>query len=354
MTNWSVYKRSDGRWCAERKSETGKKSYIYGKSEAAIRERINQYDLPLRTRNDTLAAYLPVWLDLYVKRNVRERTVEAYEGAINTHIIPSLGHIPLKELTEISILTLITSLTDEQKYATAQLVGTVLRLALETAANNGLISTNPALKLRVPRGKKQVSVTLSPEQVKKLLTAADRHPLRVLWYLGVTMGLRSGELRGLRWRDIDLGARKLTVNHQLQRIGGVTRLTDPKSASSRRELTIPMLAYESLVHHYEDEVLRGRGGPDHYLFYTERGTTISSQQIGRSFKKLLTNAGLPDVRIHDLRHTCATLLVAKGIPMKTVQSVLGHSDYRITANLYSHTTDSMLDVAADEMDRLLA
>ena len=190
-------------------------------------------------------------------------------------------------------------------------------------------------------------------EVKQLLDTAIVDPLYPLWMVLLTMGLRSGEARGLQWCDINLRDRLLTVQRQLQWVDGVLTLIPPKSASAYRTLPIPHVTLEVLANHHEDEVGKGRGKPDDLCFYNSEGRPVSQTYVQKRFKALLTRAGLPDIRLHDLRHSCATLLIGKNVPMKTVQEWLGHSDYRITADIYSHVTSTMLDDAAAAMNGVI-
>jgi integrase len=159
--------------------------------------------------------------------------------------------------------------------------------------------------------------------------------------LAVTTGMRSGEILGLQWRDVDLDVGTLQVRRTV--FNGT--VSSPKTARSNRGIRLPKVAVDAL-----------RQQPRHseWVFSSKNGTTLSVHNLhNRSWKPLLTRAGLPDIRFHDLRHTCATLLLSKGVHPKLVQELLGHSSIEITLDTYSHVLPNMGDRAADAMDDTL-
>jgi integrase len=178
--------------------------------------------------------------------------------------------------------------------------------------------------------------------------------------LAITTGMRQGELLALKWEDVDLEAGVLQVRRTLSTAtGGGFRFGAPKTAKSRRSIKLPNTALSSLRKHrkaqLEERMRLGELFVDQGLVFTSRvGTPISRQDlITRSFKPLLKWAGLPDIRFHDLRHTCATLLLSKGVHAKFVQELLGHATISITLDTYSHVLPGMGDAAAGAMDEAL-
>jgi integrase len=179
--------------------------------------------------------------------------------------------------------------------------------------------------------------------MKALLKAAQGTDLYPLWALMATTGVRVGEALGLRWEDLDLDARTLRVNRTVYR--GQTCL--PKTDSSRRTVKLSRVAAEALSQHPQQ---------CEWVFPTSRGTTINVNNLRyRSWKQLLERAHLPSgTRIHDLRHSAATLLLSKGVPIKVVSEMLGHSDVSITLSIYAHVLPDMQDGAAEAMDDALS
>lgn len=358
---WSQFQRKDGRWCAERVSgvsETGKrtKAYIYARSEDELQFKIQQRDrsdIPYTFSGDTIGEWLNHWLDTHVDPNVKPNTASTYRSVIKTHVMPVLGWVKLHHLTDDAVRSTTNPLVKANRHETARLVRAVLKQAFDVAQAAGHITSNPTANIRIPKGAKAKLKVLTEKEASLFLNSVVVDPLYPLWMILLTMGLRSGEVRGLQWGDIDLRDGLLTVERQLQWVGGTLTLVSPKSASAHRTLPIPHVTLEALVHYYEDlpEERRAKG---QVVFLNREGRYISPVYLRQRFHKLLTAAGIPDIRLHDLRHSCATLLIGNKVPMKTVQEWLGHSSYQITADIYAHVTDTMLDDAATAMNGVFA
>jgi hypothetical protein len=184
--------------------------------------------------------------------------------------------------------------------------------------------------------------------------------LEAVYVLAVGTGMRQGDLLGLKWEDVDLEAGTVQVRRTLSTAtGGGFSFGAPKTAKSRRSVKLPGAAISALKKHRRaqlEERMRLAGlFADHGLVFASRvGTPVSRQDlVTRSFKPLLRRAGLPDVRFHDLRHTCATLLLGRGVHAKLVQELLGHSTISVTLDTYSHVLPGMSDAAAGAMDEAL-
>jgi integrase len=197
------------------------------------------------------------------------------------------------------------------------------------------------------------------DQTRVFLDAACGQKYEALYVLSLTRGLRMGESMGLKWSDINLEAGTLRVNRQLQRIreGGGLVFSEPKNASCRT-IDLPQRALEALRSHRKrqlEEKLRASLYEDSDLvFATRKGTPLDAQNIvNRHFKPLLKRAGLPSIRWHDLRHTCATLLLGRGVHPKLVQHLLGHASITMTLDRYLHWIPSMGRHAAEGMDEAL-
>ena len=185
--------------------------------------------------------------------------------------------------------------------------------------------------------------------------------LEALFVVAVTCGLRLGELLGLRWGDIDLEARRLTVRRQLQRArDGSGLVFSPTKNKKNRTIRLGNHGIEALKAHRqrqseERRLAKGLLPESDLVFVTTQGTPLDpSNLVARSFKPLLRRAGLPDIRFHDLRHVCATLLLSQGVSVKVVQEVLGHSSVSVTMDVYSHVLPDMQEKAAAAMDGLLS
>jgi integrase len=199
---------------------------------------------------------------------------------------------------------------------------------------------------------------LAPAEAKQLLAAAEDDRLGALYSVALALGLRQGEALGLSWEDIDFESRRLHVRHGLQRIAGELRLVEPKTRQSRRTIAMPGVVIDALQHHKarqtKERLLAGRRWSDTGLVFTSTiGTPIEVGNLRRSFWKLLDRAGLPRMRFHDLRHSCASLLLVQGVPARVVMETLGHSNISITMDTYTHVLPELQRQAADAMDRTL-
>ena len=201
--------------------------------------------------------------------------------------------------------------------------------------------------------------TLSPEQARQLLDTAAGDRLGALYVLALSTGMRQGELLALHWENLDLDAASLQVRGTLRRVDGGLAVLEPKTAASRRQITMPAAAVDALRRHraaQNEERLRiGSAWHDNDLvFANEIGRPIEpGNLVRRSFQALLAQAGLPRIRFHDLRHTAATLMLSRGVHSKIAAETLGHSRVGVTLDIYSHVTPTMQREAAAAMDEVL-
>jgi len=283
--------------------------------------------------NQTVGEYITQWLSDSAKPTVKATTYRTYESQIRNHIVPALGKLKLSRLTPAHLQALY------------------------------------AAKLRggkKPAGVRQEEITpLSADQANKLLdvTRNEGDRFEALYILALTTGLRIGELLGLKWTDIDLDAHRLRVSRQLQRGQGHNGedliFTEPKAAS-RHTIDLPARTVEVLKRHrkrqLEDKLTAGGAYQDNALvFAASLGTPLGPEKVTqRSFKPLLKRAGLPEIRFHDLRHTFATLLLARGVHPTYGQRALGHASVKMTLDRYSHWMPSMGRATAEAIDAALA
>ena len=236
----------------------------------------------------------------------------------------------------------------------------VLRIALNEAVKDDLIARNPAALATPPKVEKREITPFTVEQAGRFLKAAMGHRLEALFTVGLAVGLRSGECSALRWQDVDLSKGTIAVKHTLQRKKGEgLLLMPPKSNSSRRTVELPASCTTALKAHQErqqqERALAGAGWVETgYVFTSTKGTPIDDRKILKDFDSLVKAAGLPKQRFHDLRHACISLLGAQGVPLKVVAEIVGHSDIRLTQNVYQHVYQEAKRDAADKMDALLS
>ena len=308
----------------------------------------------------SLREYLDMWLNDSVRDTVKQRTLENYEYVSRVHLTPVLGGMRLQAITPAHIQGLYRSRLDSGLSGrTVKLIHTVLNKSLKQAIRYGLIARNPCEAVTPPRAKKKDVKALSPEEAKRFLQVSKGERLEALYVLAVTAGLREGELLGLRWQDVDLEAGTLSVRQQLTRTKDGLSFTSPKRNKSRM-VRLTVLALKVLKRHnvaQEQERLKaGSLWQEAGLVFTTRiGTPLDVSNLTYgSFRPLLERAGLPRIRIHDLRHTFATLLLSKGTHPKIVQEMLGHATISQTIDTYSHVLPDMQEGAVASMESVLS
>ena len=272
------------------------------------------------------------------------------------HIKPALGRLKLKSLTTTHVRGLYREKLDAGLAPlTVQYIHTTLHKALKDAVADGLIPRNATEGIKAPRPKKKEVNALSVDQARAFLSAIREDRFEALYVVAVHCGLREGELLGLHWEDIDLETKTLAVRRTLSETKSGHILEAPKNAKGRN-VRLTNGAVEALKRHRaaqnEERLRLGALWQDQGLVFPSRkGTTMSAKNLTtRSFKPILGRAGLPNIRLHDLRHTCATLLLSKGVHPKLVQELLGHATISITLDTYSHVLPGMGDQTAAAME----
>ena len=361
----SVYKRADGRWCASAKV-SGKRKYIYGSTRGAVRKKLSAAQRAvedgLRVPGDLqkLGAYLNRWLADVAAATVRASTHIRYRELLAGHVIPSVGHVPLSKLSPQDLNALYTDLSKSLAPRTIGHVHRVLHRALRDAVRWGLLTRNVCEAVTPPRVARQEMKVFTPEQSRRFLEAARNDPLEALYVLALTTGLRQGELLALRWEDLDEGAGRLSVRRSLRYLSQRGFVEgEPKTSRGRRNILLTPVALAALKRHQARQLDRRSRSPSWQdlglVFPNRRGGFIQATNLlRRSFRPLLTRAGLPKIRFHDLRHSTATLLLLAGVHAKIVSEILGHSTVSFTLDAYSHVLPSMQAEATAKMEALLA
>lgn len=370
----SIYKRkSDGRWCGVIDcgySSDGRRmrKVFYGASRAEVAAKLNKavhdlsIGLPVITVRHSLSEYLDAWL-ADIRHSVRPLTYQQYEGHCRLYLKPTLGMCRLDKLTPHMVRQFVDKMLSRGlSPRTVQLSLVILRHALSQAVKDGMIVRNVAKLVQSPRVVRHQFKVFSREEARRFLAAIRGHRLEALYIVALTLGLRQGEVLGLSWDAIDFDAGTLTITQSLERIGGKRYgspgrlvLVEPKTAGSRRTLKLPDIALKALSSHrarqLQERFQCGRKWQDTGLVFTTRhGTPIEPSDLHGGFKRILADAKLPTMRFHDLRHSAATILVASGVPLKVIQTLLGHSTITLTANTYAHVLPELLDDCARRMD----
>lgn len=365
----SISRRGGGGWMGQYTVHAAggkKRRTVYGKTRAEVAKKLaraladREDGLVFDAGGQTVGEYLDRWLADSVKGSVRPKTFESYEWLVRKHIAPALGRIKLASLNAAHLQGLYRSKLDAGLSArTVRYVHAVMHRALKQALRWGLVPRNVSEAVDPPKLQRKEIKPLSRGEARRLLEAARDNRLEALYVLAVHCGLRQGELLGLRWEDIDLEAATLQVRRVLTTAKEGPKFTAPKTARSRRTIMLNRQAVEALRRHHDRQFEESTQFADEWqdyglVFATTAGTPINPRNLtGRSFKPLLKQADLPDIRFHDLRHTCATLLLSSGVHPKLVQELLGHATIAITLDTYSHVLPGMGDQAANAMETAL-
>lgn len=315
----------------------------------------------IRTEEYTVATLLRTWYELYAKPNVRTATANRYELIIKRYTIPRIGSIKLKKLTTRYLQKLYKELlkggrihigkgeTKGLSTTTVRSVHLMLHAALEREVKERLIPRNPTKDCIAPKPRKIEMQILPSKDMYAYLEAAKARDLLPMFYLELVSGLRKGELVDLRWDDVDIQNKTISVNKQYVRNpDGPLELTQPKTENSVRLVSIPQTAVELLIQEHNKH-------PDiPYLFPSPiTGKLYHPDSVVNLHKKILKDAGLPHIRFHDLQHTFATTALQNGVDVKTVSSMLGHFDAGFTLRTYTHATRQKQDEAAQILRNLM-
>ena len=359
-----IKRRKDGRYEAKYTVQTAtgeKRRSVYGKTQSEVKEKLAkalvdaQGGLVFEAEDVTVGEYLEAYI-ADSKNRVRPKTHRRYQDLSNIHLLPGLGGVRLESLTPEHLRFLYRErLSAGYSPRTVGHAHTLVKQALSQATADGLVPRNVAASVRPPKGAGAEIHPLTPGEVRRLFSEASGGRYEALYVVAVTAGLRRGELLGLKWEDLDLETRTLRVRRTLQK----GELLAPKTPKSRRQITLTRRAADTLVEHrtrLEAEVAERNGSwTDCGLVFPNRTGrfTDGDNLVGRHFKPLLRKAELPPIRFHDLRHTCATLLLGRGVHPKIVSEMLGHANISITLDTYSHVIPGMGDAAAGAMDEAL-
>jgi integrase len=314
---------------------------------------------PLAAARMRLQDYLIQWLEEEHKHNIAHSTYKRYLALAKFHINPVLGEIEVQKLSSSDITRMLAVMREAGQSARSQQQSrALLSVALRDAEYKGYIVVNPVTRVRNPQGKRIEISPLSIEEVKRLLNTYSGTYLGARLHIALICGLRQGEALGLTWDDVDLCARTIKVDKQVQLVNGVQIFTDLKTEKSSRlialteETTAALRSHISLVAH-----LKGRAETswveNNLVFPDGLGNFRSPKTDYAEWKKALKLCGIAPKRLHDARHTAATLMYSQGVGIETISRALGHSTSAITSKLYVHNSLQPQKVAAEAMNQLL-
>jgi integrase len=383
----SVYKRSAGRWVAQLDLGVvnGRRKF-YRRTFAS--QKAAQQHLKAGTTGPanppSVAAYLADALEARA-HSLRPRTVRSYQRTVDLHVAPFLGHLKLSDITPQAVDTWLRQLRLAGRgTATVRYARCVLRALLHDAEKAGWLARNPVGLSRPIRHTKREIQPLSEAQARALLVATSGHWIAPIVIVLLGLGLRLGECLGLQWADIDLQVGRLTIRRTLQRVytqaGGcgasqLTRLygqslpgraassgqtlgrsrntalitAAPKTSQSRRTLNLPLVVREALA--AQQTEYHHIGSP--WVFCTLKGTPREPRVIQAAWDRTRKAAGLPHLRLHDLRHSAASFALVLGIAPRAVADMLGHAETRTTLQTYTHVLPAVQEEMAAQIDTLL-
>ena len=371
----SICKRKDGRWEGRFTvgyRDDGKQIYknVLAKTQAECAKKLKAAIAAAKVEptpeptpaNYTVAEWIDIWYENFIRPNLRETTRNQYESFIRHHVKPYVGAVPLAKLSALDLQKLYNKLKSSGRIQTdhalpnpglsaktVRSIHMMLSSCLGKAVNERLIPSNPAHGCSIPPKEKQEMKIIPPKQIGKFLDEADKAGYLAMFYLELTSGLRRGELLALLWSDVDTANCTISVNKQVIRVNGELKVLPPKTKNAVRKIVLPRQTIELLIAEHERH-------PDHPLLFPspKSGTYLDPPAVARKMKTLLARAGIDEIRFHDLRHTFATLSLQNGVDVKTLSHTLGHYSAGFTLDTYTHVTTQMQEDAARKIGGFMA
>src|SRR3954469_9513190 len=367
----TIYKGADGRWhgyvsVGYKLDGRLDRRHVTGGSRGVVADKVRELERQrdsgtvTETSTPTVAAWLDHWLTNIAPRRVRQRTVESYESSVRKHLIPSIGRHRLDRLRPEHLDQLYMQLLDAgYSPATVLRDHRILSRALTVAMQRGHIARNVASLVDPPRQEQSdIATALNVEEARSVVQAAGGTRNAARWTVALALGLRQSETLALQWKDIDLLANTLTVRRSIHRVRGGLIYEEPKTRRSQRTLALPLPLVAALHQHKTvqlgERMLAGSEWHDEDLVFAQsNGRPIDKKSDYDDWTRLLQTAGVRHVRLHDGRHTAATLLLTENVHPRVVMELLGHSQMRTTMDIYSHVMPALAREAADRMGAVL-
>jgi integrase len=319
-------------------------------AEEALREFLNEHD---RTGNAfpdriTFAAYMKRWTEHHATQ-VGATTMRRYVTLTRLYLIPQLGSLQLTKIRPAHCQAALNAI--DRSARTVIQARAVLSTALRQAVEWGLISSNPAAATRAPKAERPNLSVPTIEGVQALISAAEGTEWAMPLFLAAYTGARRGEVLAIGWDQVDLERGRVRITRSLERLDGKLHFKDPKTPRSRRDVALPPSAVHELKRHRTDQSTRrlvaGPAWQDLGLVCDRGdGGPLEPDSFSKAFKRLARQVGIPQARLHDLRHAVATTLMERGVHPAVVSRTLGHASEAFTMAVYSHVRDEMLDHAA--------
>ncbi len=370
-----IVKRGEKTWIVrifQGRDENGKRRYvnktIHGTKKSAekyLTAKLRDKDLGINIEpaSESLEKYLEKWLESVVRSRVREATYDDYKYLLDRYVSPTLGAIKLCDIRSIDIQKVYGDMLGEKELSarTVRMTHAVLSSAMKQAVRWHMLPRNPCEFVDLPRMSRKEMQALTPKEASCFLEAARADKLGIVLSFALATGMRPEEYLALKWSDLDLHAGNATVRRTIVwRKGGGWYFGEPKTSRSRRTIPIPRSLVGELADHRRKQAeSRLKKGADYQnndlVFASGEGTPIILRNlVRRHFQPLLARAKLsPTLRLYDLRHSCATLLLSAGENPKVVSERLGHASIVLTLDTYSHVLPSMQQAATEKLERIL-
>lgn len=301
-----------------------------------------------KTSNLTVAEVLSLFMQ---GKTFSPNTVSSYVQA--TKNIGRLLNVPIRKLTPVMIAEWIGEARDALGSRACECAATRLKAACKYAVELELLASSP-FKSKIPPADKKEIQPFTDEEVVRIVGAAMKKKKGAIVILAIACGMRQGEILGLRWGDINWSSSTVRINRQVTECNGVNVVKIPKTKRSVRTLTLPAAALVSLRMRLDESRKVGRDGPDDWVFSASNGKPLYRTNVGQGlWRPLLKRLGIPNRGLHHARHTAATALLSRNIPVEAVSAMLGHGKASMTYDTYSHWRDGSGAVVAAAMDILL-
>jgi integrase len=360
----TIYKRKNGRWCGQVTIGTDPKTgnpirkTFYGDKRKDVARQMTELKQQLfdgsyiKQSEITVEEWFTQW-NKGRKNTVAYSTYRVYGSLIRNHIAKEIGDIKLKDLKTRHLQEILNDRFDKGlKSGSIKLLHAIVNRSLKQAVKERIVHSNPAQAVEVPKKQEEDKLhTWNKKQVNKFLARASDHRYYMVFFLAVNTGMRKGELLGIKWEDIDFNKKRIEVKRQAIRTDKGTILKKPKTKAGNRIIPVTDNVIKKLKKHKirqsENKLALGSNYKDKDLVNCNKiGDLINPVTAYTEFKEIIRSIKLPDIRLHDLRHTFSTLFLEAGGNIKTLQQILGHSSISVTMDTYSHVTDEMLDSAA--------
>lgn len=334
---------------------------IYGKTAAELAEKRRAFEIDQGLSTDsakmTIAGLLDQWLQTSVKTRNREHTHESsYEPIVRLHLKPAIGHYRARALTSTNVQAMINSKAETLAPRTVRNIRAVLRKALNWAKGRKLVTENVAIGIDLPPASKPKYRTLAAAEAQRFLNALAGHRMEALFWTLILMGVREAEAIGLPLSALNLDAGTMRIDTQIQRVGKRFQTTATKGGSDV-VLAIPSILIPVLLAHLDrlaEERTYNKWQEQGLLFPNETGGPYHASYVYKQFKAALRRAEIDPtgIRVHDLRHTCASLLISQGVHLSVVKERLRHSQISVTADTYGHVFEETQRAAAEKLGDL--